>query len=251
MEGIDVNRKFRYLLVRIGKNLCREDCENIKFVYKLQDPPQYIANVGLFFLSKLEAEGEFDSMNPEKLQEILENIERKDFAPYIREYKQGSAYRRALKLEQERKREEKRQAKKNKKGGINNKGSKKKEEGVGEERVAAAKLLMGVEHAATEEERRWRDLFAMALTQTAQLVEQTEILRKALATNRDQEDSRKERIEEALTSIMTAQDEVKSFSHSLKKAISAAGLKSRRSSKEDHTPCGKHRVSSCHQGREI
>ena len=213
--------EFRYLLVRLARQLHHENCEDLIYVHKIAKSPD-AANQGLYVLSRLEAEGHFDPYTPEKLQEILSKISRKDLAHDIKEYKHSSAYKKAVKLEQEREKEQKRKAKK--KGG--------KDEGHGEaseEREEAARLLSHT--AKSQEERQWMDMFAMALTHTAQLVEQMKLLRKAIQSRGNAEHTHR-RVEDAVQSIETAQDEVETLSKTLKKAISAAGLKSRRASQE-------------------
>ncbi len=152
---------------------------------------------------------------------MQEKIGRKDFAHDIRDYKQSTQFKKAMKLEHEKDREYRKKSKKR---------GKEDERGEAfDERRVAANLLSGAEMATDQEERRWRDMFAMALVQAAQLVEQTELLRKAMEEHSGSEKT-SQRIEEALHSIMTAQDEVESLSKTLKKAISAVGLKSRKSS---------------------
>lgn len=213
-----VHTDFRYLLVRLSRQLHSEDTEGLMFVHKIARPTS-AANMGLYVLSKLEAEGHFDPFSPEKLQDILSKIERKDLAHDIKEYRQSGTFKKAMKLEAGREKELKRRDSKQKR-------KKGKDRGEGtEERQVAAHLLSGAE-LATQEERKWRDMFALALTHAAQLVEQTELLRKAIEDHKNPQTSSK-RIEEALTTIETAQDEVESLSKTLKKAISEAGLKSR------------------------
>lgn len=225
--------EFRYLLVRLAKQLHKEDCEGLMFVHKIAKSPA-VADIGLYALSKLEAEGYFDPFSPEKLQEILSKIGRRDLANDIKEYKQSSVFKKATKLEAEREKESKRKWEKENKTKSKKKGKDGKDSSMSralEERCAAAHLLLGVETASTHEEKRWRDMFAMALTHTAQLVEQTALLRKAIQEH-DNTDQTNRRIQEALVTIETAQDEVESLSKTLKKAISAAGLKSTRASHE-------------------
>ncbi len=132
-------------------------------------------------------------------------------------------YKKAVKFENEREKENKKNVKKKNKGGS--------VKGV-EERRVAAKLLSDVAEGMPPTERRWRDMFAVAFTQTAQLVEQMNLLRKAVEEH-DKEEETHGRIEDTIMSLVTAQDEVDMLSKTLKKAISAAGLKSRRQSQEN------------------
>lgn len=134
-------------------------------------------------------------------------------------------FKKAVKLEAERERENRKKQKSKKK----NKSS--GEKGV-EERHVAAKLLSDVKVETPPVERRWRDMFAVAFTQTAQLVEQMKLLHNTIEEYDEEEESYR-RIEDALTSLVIAQDEVETLSRTLKKAISAAGLKSRHQSQEN------------------
>lgn len=218
VSGADT--EFRYLLVRLGRQLHSHDCEGLIFVHKIPDLPSKKCDVGLHTLSSLEAMGFFDPFSPEKLQDILSKIGRKDLANEVKEYKESAVFKKARKLGTE---WEKERGKKGKDGERGN---------AFDERRVAAKLLSGAEYAASQEERQWRDMFAMALTQTAQLVEQTELLRKTIEAHGDSEQTSR-RVEEALRSILKAQDEVESLSTTLKKAVSEAGLRSRRHSEEN------------------
>ena len=74
------------------------------------------------------------------------------------------------------------------------------------------------------EESKWRDMFSMALSQTTQLMEQTELLKKEIPKH-DGSDQARKIIEEVLHSIEIAQYEVERLSISI---VRAAGLKSRR-----------------------
>ena len=79
-----VHEEFRYLLVRIGPHLNRSDCEGLMFVHKIRNDEDK-ADKGLDILSKMEAKGHFDPLHPERLQEVLSKIGRRDFAHDIKE----------------------------------------------------------------------------------------------------------------------------------------------------------------------
>lgn len=224
METTGVSTEFRYLLVRLGRQLHSHDSEGLIFVHKIQDDPGTKCDVGLHVLSSLEDMGWFDPLSPDKLQDILSKIGRKDLANDIKEYKQSAEFKKATKLESEREKDNKRKYKNVKRGKDCERGD------AFDERCVAAKLLTGAEDSTNQEERRWRDLFTMALTHTAQLVEQTELLRKAIEEHDDSEQTNRS-IEEALQAILTAQDEVESLSKTLKKAVAEACL--RRASEEN------------------
>lgn len=165
------------------------------FVHNIPEPPTK-TDLGIYILTGMEAEGYFDPLSPEWLQDILSKLGRKDLAADIKEYKQSAAYKKAVRGESERERESR-------------KGSRKKaKEG---KRWGASEV---------KERGRWREMFAKALTHTAQMVEQAELLRKAI---KDQESDW--RIEQALQSILTAQGEVESLSRTLQEAIAAAGTR--------------------------
>ena len=208
METTGVSTEFRYLLVRLGRQLQSHDCEGLIYVHGIPDVPSTKKDLGLHVLSSLEAMGSFDPLSPDKLQEILSKIGRKDLAQDIKDYKQSAAFKKATKLENDSKRR--------------NKDSKVS---ALDERWVATKLIAGgADNTANQEERSWSDLFAMALTQTAQLMEQAGQLRRAMEAPSNSEQT-KRRIEEALHSILAARDEVESLSKTLKRAVSAAGLK--------------------------
>ena len=122
----------------------------------------------------------------------------------IKEYKHSRAFKKATKLEAKRERESRRRE-----GATQGEAS--------EERHVA-------EIAATEKERKWRETFAMALTSATELVEQKAEQIRQLQEKHDNSDQASKRIEEALHSMETAQEEVERLSTTLKKTSSKAGL---------------------------
>lgn len=228
-----VQTEFRYLLVRLGRQLHSHDCNGLIFVHKIPKPLDDKCDVGLHVLSSLEAMGFFDALSPDKLQDVLNKISRKDLAQDIKEYKQSALFKKAMKLESEREKENKKRLKKMKKDGSSDGSGEGKRDMSADGRQVAVKLLSGVENASSQEERQWRDMFAMALMQTAQLVEQTQLLHKTIESHDNCDDQTSRRVEEALKAILTAQEEVESLSITLKKAVTAAGLRSSRHSEED------------------
>lgn len=85
VEGTsEVCEEFRYLLVRLGRQLNRADCEGLMYVHKIPKERDK-EDVGLHTLSKMEAMGYFEPLRPDKLQEILSKIGRKDLAHDIKE----------------------------------------------------------------------------------------------------------------------------------------------------------------------
>lgn len=219
METTEVSTEFRYLLFRLGRQLHPHDCEGLTFVHKIPDVHGTKSDIGLHVLSSLEDMGCFDPTSPDKLQETLNKIGRKDLANDIEEYKQSAEFKKAVKLE-----DSKRKSKR---------GKDYEKRGVFAKRCVAAKLLTGAENCANEEEgRRWRDMFSMALNQTAQLVEQAELLRRAIEAHDDSKQANRS-MEEALHAILTAKDELESLSKTLKTAVAAAGLKLRGDSGEN------------------
>lgn len=204
MENTGVSTEFRYLLVRLGRQLHPHDCEGLIYVHNIPDVPSTKKDLGLHVLSSLEAEGSFDPLCPDKLQEILSKIGRKDLAQDIKDYKQSAAFKKATKLEND---------------------SKKRNKDSKVSVLEATKLVSGGANLTVDpKERSWSDLFAKALTQTAQLMEQAGQLRRALEAPSNSEQT-KRRIEEALHSILAAKEEVDSLSKTLKRSVSAAGLK--------------------------
>ena len=189
------------------------------FIHRIPEPSETASDIGLYALSQLEAAGHFDYLSPEKLQEILSKIDRKDLSKDIKEYKHSSAFKKATKLEAKRKRECRKRENKLK---LKDKDASRGE--ASKERRAAARLLSGTETAATEKERKWRDMFAMVLTLAAELVEQKAELIRQLQEKHDNSDRASKKIEEALHSMETAQEEVERLSTTLKKTSSEAGL---------------------------
>ena len=195
---------FHYLLVRLARQLHRRDYEGLAFVHQIPEPPEAVSDIGLYALKQLQAEGKFDFLSPDKLQEILRLIGRKDMSHDIKEYKHSRAFKKATKLEAKRERESRRRE-----GATQGEAS--------EERHVA-------EIAATEKERKWRETFAMALTSATELVEQKAEQIRQLQEKHDNSDQASKRIEEALHSMETAQEEVERLSTTLKKTSSKAGL---------------------------
>ena len=76
--------EFRYLLVRLGNQLHQKECEGLKYVHKIPDEREK-ADVGLHILSSMEGMGFFEPLKPEKLQEILSKIGRKDLAHDVKQ----------------------------------------------------------------------------------------------------------------------------------------------------------------------
>ena len=79
-----VCEEFRYLLVRLGRKLHRQDCEGLMFVHNVSDMGDKV-DVGLHILSRMESMGYFEPLQPEKLQEVLGKIGRKDLAHDVKE----------------------------------------------------------------------------------------------------------------------------------------------------------------------
>lgn len=218
-----LEEEFRYTLLMIGTKLSSTDCHGLRFVHDMAETSGEKGVPGLDILKGLISSGHFDALNPDKLQEILTKIGRKDLANLVKEYKKSNIYKQAQKKVMEKEAEEKRQRKKKIKAGRGEGSS---------ERHTAAELLRKVPRSIAPEERRCRDMFSIALTHIAQLIEQTTHLGEAIkrAMNEAEDNSR---MDEALISIAEAQEGVENLSKSLKKAISATGLKQRKCSEEN------------------
>lgn len=201
--------EFHRLLLKLGRNLSDADTESLMFLFEI--PPNPSSNksestsMSLYAFSSLEAMGHIDLFSPDKLREILSDINRIDLIEGISEYKQSGVYKTAMLM---REKTTKKRGKDGKRGAAL------------DERHVAAKLLTGAKMAANQEERRWGDMFAVALTHTAQVAEQTELLRQSL----EAPEQTNWRTEEALRSILTAQDRVESLSKILKRAVEVLRL---------------------------
>lgn len=173
--------EFRRLLVRLSKLLSRADVEALILLFRL--PKLYMCNKESdLSLYALEAMRYIDPLDPDKLQEALTTIGRADLAHWIREYKKSDLYKKVI-------------------------FTKGKDweywEALGERHVVSSLSEIA-------EERR-RD---MILTQTEQLVEQTELLCKTIEAHGDIE---------ALYWILVTQEKVESLSKTLKKTLKKAG----------------------------
>ena len=63
-------------------------------------------------------------------------------------------------------------------------------------------------------------MFALALTQTAQLIEQAKLLCKTIESHDSCDDQTRRRIDEAIIAILATRDEMESLCMTLKRAIS-------------------------------
>ena len=194
METDPLRTEFRYLLVRVGKKLKQEDCEAIIFVHKIPESSNSSASdLGLHLLSTLEAEDYFDPLHPDKLQELLGKIGRKDLAQDIKDYKQTSTFKKAAKLESER---EKKNYKKKTKT--------LEKSDVQSERYQNVTLHSEVEMNSASEEIKWKEVFPKILSQTAQLEEPIQQLQSAIKLAMEgmaSERKSEKKIEDALDTI--------------------------------------------------
>jgi len=100
MEVCTLERKFRLLLTKIRSDLSSKNFKDLNFIYKLRLdnglPPGQDLD-GLEVLNELMARGEFDAYTPDKLKEVLESIDRKDFSDAIKKYSKSSEYKTKMK----------------------------------------------------------------------------------------------------------------------------------------------------------
>ena len=106
MSDSPLKKQFRILLVKIGSGLSAKNSRQLRFIHNPQvhcgTPPGQDTD-GLDVLEELMIRGEFDAYDPEKLQDILESIGRKDFSDAIKEYKKSSIFKSEKKEKKKRK----------------------------------------------------------------------------------------------------------------------------------------------------
>ena len=95
----EVDREFRYMLLRVARNLSDEECEDIAFAeglpkdVSLPDPSKGIKNIRIYMLQQLVARGRFSPLTPDGLLDILENITRLDLKSEVEKYKQSKHFK--------------------------------------------------------------------------------------------------------------------------------------------------------------
>lgn len=195
--------EFHCLLVKLGKELVRTDVQELLHLFRLPGFKYYNFDSSFRTLFSLEALGHIDHFSPDKLQEALSNIGRRDLVQDVMEYKQSAVYKNTMEKEQS----EKRLA-------ANLRSQRKTSIVAVKELGTATKPIPMAENIITKKERRWRYMFTAALTHTEQIEKLTELLHKDV-THSDSS----WRVEEILHLIQAAQEEAESLSKTLTRAI--------------------------------
>ena len=93
LRDTPLKEKFRFLLIHIGNELHTRNCKALKFGHQIHISRRDQDEEGLDILSELMKKGKFDAYSPEKLQKILEMIDRKDLADIVKEYRKSSLFK--------------------------------------------------------------------------------------------------------------------------------------------------------------
>jgi len=197
-------KTFRYLLIELSSKLSEEEGERIAFAeLGLPLGEREKRNSQLHVLCKLEAHGKFSPLEPEGLRQILEHNNRYDLANEVKNYSSSSIFKKARK---EKEKDERQQRK----------GGRGRNTDISNETKELAEIK---QHA--DPRRMLKDSFTVTLTQASLLLKQVELLRKAIAHA-----STKEEAEAAFHIVMKAEETADKLGRTLRKALSAAGLKS-------------------------
>ena len=164
-------------------------------------------NSQLHVLCKLEAHGKFSPLEPEGLRQILEHNNCYDLANEVKNYSHSSIFKKARKEKEKEKEKDERWQRKGGRGRSTDISNETKE------------LIEIKQHADTW--KMLKDSFTVTLTQASLLLKQVELLRKAIAHA-----STKEEAEAAFDIVMDAEEKADKLGWTLRKALSAAGLKS-------------------------
>ena len=197
-------KTFRYLLIDLSGRLSEEECGRIAYgELDLTVGERDTRSPQLRVLCKLEAHGKFSPLKPEGLREILEQNNRYDLSGMVKDYCRSALLK---KVQKEKAKDEKRQ----RKGG----------RGRSTDISKLSKELIEIkEHA--DPQMMLKESFTVTLTQASLLLKQVELLRIAIAHA-----STKEEAEKAFHIVMQAEETADKLGRTLRKALSAAGLKS-------------------------
>ena len=156
---------FRRLVYSFSEQVSKDEQQAMIYIrlYKLRE--RYKDSTTLEVLSRLEADGVFGPSNPEGLLEIAKDIKRQDLASEVKDYI-------------------KKRSKSEKKGGLSS--SKKVQPPVVEH-----------QYGDTEEDLQLRATIEVTLAQATVLMQQVEILERAVAEGKAQRQRAKEAISEA------------------------------------------------------
>ena len=175
MEGVSAESNalfiaFRRLVYAFSEQVSREECQAIVYIRLYRSKERYKDASTLEVLSKLEADGVFGPSNPQGLLEITKDIKRQDLAHEVKEFI-------------------KKRSKSERKSSVSSGGKK----------GAARQSFLGGEeqHEDTEEDLQLRATIEVTLAQATVLMQQVEILERAVAGGKAQRQRAKEAIAEA------------------------------------------------------
>ena len=198
MAEAELFKNFRYLLLDISDGLTEDECGRIAYGELGERDTQ---NPKLDVLCKLEAQGRFSPLNPHGLLEILERNKLPHLSVIVKDYSHSVLFK---KVEKENKRWKR-------------KSGRRRSTDISNESKELLEIKM---HADPQE--MLKDSFRVTLIQASLLLKHVELLREKVA--------RKEEAEAAFKIVKKAEEAAETLGRTLRKALSAAGLKSGRAS---------------------
>ena len=231
----ELSKAFRYMLLHIAGQLTTEECQGIVFAEGL--PSSCKNETNLEVLSHLEANGEYSPLNPDGLQTLLIRINRYDLLQPVKEYKKSPLFQKAQK---ELAKEEKR-ARKKKDG---------KSSDARDTMLACVEPMtetdVKVSGPSCDPQSMLREAYAITLTHTTLLLQQVELLRKAIEADaapknllqvRADPTHQRNRTDAAFQAIADAEDSVEKLRKNLRRALSAVHVGNRSSCSSAETTC--------------
>ena len=176
MDGVSAESNaqfiaFRRLVYSFSEQVSREECQAIVYIRLYRSRERYKASSTLEVLSRLEADGVFGPTNPQGLLEITKDIKRQDLASEVKDFIKKRS-----------------------------KSEKKASGGSGGKKGANLYTFQGGEDLNdddTEEDLQLRATIEVTLAQATVLMQQVEILERAVAEGKAQRQRAKEAIAEA------------------------------------------------------
>ena len=214
----DVSKEFRYMLLHIAEWLKPEECKGIVYVENL--PPSYNTKTALEVLARLEANGEYSPLNPDGLLKLLTRLNRSDLARHVKEYKASSLFKKAQKEAKQEKRKK----------------DHKTDDHKAKVTPSGKELDVKISSPSSNPQSVLREAYAITLTHTTLLLQQVELLRKAIDADTVDPMYQSNKTEAAFQAIAEAEDNVEKLKKNLRKALSAVGIGSS-SSSDERTSC--------------
>ena len=167
--------EFRCLLARLGYQLIKDDTEKLMSLFQIPKVHSKKIDMNFHVLFGLEGMGHINCYHPDRLQEILENIGRKELAKYITDYKESVVYKESMADKD-----------KDKPPLVHKEVVEDEEEKIHSDILK--ELLPGVNEPTDPRTKRLWDMFAVALTRTKQLKMHIKSLSSELAITRQEEE---------------------------------------------------------------